>query len=177
MDNAGKLIPELLKGLLYLVFVFPFVWVWQRIRQKPGRDDFQRRVQDWMQDCFGPTIAADKVERNHRFLEEALELVQSLGCTEDEALALVRYVFGRSVGDPPQEVGGVTVTLAALCSASDLDMEACAETELERITRPEMVVRIREKQKRKPAMSPLPGSYPERLFVGAGQQERGDGND
>ena len=43
--------------------------------------DFQASVSPWMQQCFGPEISADITERNHRFLEEALELVQSSGCT------------------------------------------------------------------------------------------------
>ena len=36
---------------------------------------FQERVGEWMQACFTPEICADTVERNHRFLEESLELV------------------------------------------------------------------------------------------------------
>lgn len=83
---------------------------------------FQDRVQPWMIACFGTEIAGDTVERNHRFLEEALELVQACGCTQSEAHQLVDYVFGRPVGEKPQEVGGVMVTLAALCLAQSLDM-------------------------------------------------------
>jgi hypothetical protein len=123
---------------------------------------YEHRVNGWMQECFGPEISGDIEERNHRFLEEALELVQSTGCTADAAHRLVDYVFGRPVGEPFQEVGGVRVTLAALCLANGIDGEAAAEAELARITQPEMVERIREKQKRKPAFGPLPGVYPER---------------
>ena len=116
--------------------------------------DFQQRVQPWMMACFGPEISADRIERNHRFLEEALELVQSLGCTASEAHQLVDYVFGRPVGEPVQEAGGVMVTLAALCLASGLDMHACGETELARIWT--KVEAIRTKQAAKPKHSPLP---------------------
>lgn len=35
---------------------------------------FQRRVAAWCVECFGETTATDAVERNWRFLEEALEL-------------------------------------------------------------------------------------------------------
>ena len=104
---------------------------------------FQDRVQPWMQACFGAEISADRIERNHRFLEEALELVQSNGCTVSEAHQLVDYVFGRAVGEPAQEAGGVMVTLAALCLASGLDMHKAGEVELARISVPETMARVR----------------------------------
>lgn len=118
------------------------------------RDDFQHRVAPWMMACFSAEIARDTRERNHRFLEEALELVQACGCTKSEAHQLVDYVFGRPAGEKVQEVGGVMVTLAALCLAQDLDMHEAGETELTRIW---MVIdKIRAKQEAKPRHSPLP---------------------
>lgn len=105
--------------------------------------------------CFGGEIAADKVERNHRFLEESLELVQAAGCTKDEALKLVEYVYGRPTGELHQEVGGVMVTLAALCKAQNIDMAIAGEVELSRCW--QMIEKIRAKQAAKPKMSPLPG--------------------
>lgn len=119
---------------------------------------FQHRVAPWMQACFGPQIAADKVERNHRFLEEALELVQACGCSREDAHALVDYVFDRPVGYRWQEVGGVMVTLAALCLAHDLDMHRWGEIELRRIWT--KVPEIRAKQAAKPKGSPLPQTAP-----------------
>jgi len=119
-----------------------------------AREQFQQRVKPWLLACFGEQIAGDREERNHRFLEEALELVQACGCTASEAHQLVDYTFGRPVGEKAQEVGGVMVTLAALCLAHDLDMHAEAETELARIWT--MVEKIRAKQAAKPKHSPLP---------------------
>ena len=94
------------------------------------------------------------MERNHRFLEESLELVQALGCTQSEAHQLVDYVFSRPVGDASQECGGVMVTLAALATPNALDIVACAEKELYRVT--QNVEKIRAKQAAKPRHSPLP---------------------
>jgi hypothetical protein len=127
----------------------------------PGAEpSFQQRVQPWLMECFGPTIAADRVERNHRFFEEATELVQATGMTVNEAHQLVDYVFNRPVGEPNQEVGGTMVTLAALCLANDLDMHSAGETELARISVPETVAKIRAKQAAKPKHSPLPEHVP-----------------
>jgi hypothetical protein len=123
------------------------------------REPFQHRVQPWLSQCFGAEIAADTVERNHRFLEEALELVQSTGCTQSEAHQLVDYVFGRPVGEPAQEVGGVMVTLAALCLANGLDMHNAGEIELARIWT--KVEAIRAKQAAKPKHLPLPQAAPQ----------------
>lgn len=127
------------------------------VRTAPPGDvsgPFQSRVLPWLLACFGAEIASDRTERNHRFLEESLELVQSLGCSQSEAHQLVDYVFNRPAGDPHQEAGGVMVTLAALCLASCLDMHQAGEDELARIWT--KVEQIRAKQAAKPKHSPLP---------------------
>jgi hypothetical protein len=118
--------------------------------------NFQSRVLEWLMACFSQAICRDTTERNHRFLEEALELVQSTGCSRSEAHQLVDYVFDRPVGETFQEVGGVQVTLAALCSAVGIDQDAAGEAELARISRPDVMERIRQKQAAKPKHSPLP---------------------
>lgn len=129
-----------------------------RFREEAEAWRYQDRVRDWMLACFGREIAADKTERAHRFLEEALELVQAIGATRDDAHALVDYVFDREIGDQHQEVGGVLVTLAALCGAVGVRMESAGEDELARVWGKVDV--IREKQRQKPHGSPLPVSIP-----------------
>lgn len=121
---------------------------------------FQERVRNWMVACFGHEIPKDKVERNHRFLEEALELVQAAGCTSIEAYRLVDYVYGRPVGELSQEIGGVMVTLMALADAHTTDAEICGHLELARCW--DNIMKIREKQAAKPKMSPLPISEEDR---------------
>ena len=116
--------------------------------------NFQDRVKPWLITCFGEAIANDRQERNHRFLEEALELVQACGCDASEAHQLVDYVFSRPVGEPKQESGGVSVTHASLCLANGIDMQDAADVELNRIWT--KVEAIRAKQAAKPKHSPLP---------------------
>lgn len=115
---------------------------------------YQERVEQWLEACFPPSVRSDRAERTHRFLEEALELAQANGCSRTDALALVDYVFCRPQGDPVQEVGGVMVTLASLCSATGLNMNQSGDLELARNW--DRIDEIRGKQQSKPRGSPLP---------------------
>jgi NTP pyrophosphatase (non-canonical NTP hydrolase) len=115
---------------------------------------FQARTRVWLNACFGELISSNKEERNHRFLEESIELVQANGTTKAEATMLVDYVYSRPIGELEQEIGGVMLTLAALCQANGVSMLECGETELARVWT--KVEQIRAKQAAKPASSPLP---------------------
>ena len=118
--------------------------------------NYQERVTQWGVECFGNDLVESRLERNHRFLEESLELVQSLDCTKEEALQLVDYVYERPLGEPHQEVGGTMITLGLLCSANGLNMNDEGETELNRINDPIIKEKIRIKRQNKPEFSPLP---------------------
>ena len=115
---------------------------------------YQEGVEKWLKACFPPSVAENVTERTHRFLEEALELAQANGCTQEDAMALVKYVYSRPTGDPSQEVGGVLVTLASLCSASGINMDEAGEVEL--IRNWDRIEKIRAKHNSKPPGSPLP---------------------
>jgi len=118
---------------------------------------WELEIGEWMHACFHGVsdpetgkdlnIVNDPDERNHRFLEEALELVQACGCTRYDAHALVDYVFGRPVGEKFQEV---MVTLTALCNAHRISIVKAALAELRRIWT--KVEQIRAKQKTKPQL-------------------------
>jgi len=122
-------------------------------KDAPG---FQACVADWMHDCFGPEISADKLERADRFLEEVLELLQAVGYPRERVRELEGYTYSRPVGELGQEVGGVMVTLAALCSAHNVDMQGEGDRELDRITQPKIMRKIRDKQASKPHGTALP---------------------
>ena len=125
--------------------------------QTKTSETFQSRVAPWMQECFGAEIASDVRERGDRLLEKVLELIQSHGYDPARVATLHDYVFGRPVGEPRQEVDGVMVSLGAYCLATGQDMHAAGEIELARISEPEVVKKIRAKQKSKRGLhTPLP---------------------
>lgn len=73
--------------------------------------------------AFGPQTT-NMTERSMRFLEEALELVQAIRMMDrEQAHAMVDYVFDRPAGNIPQEIGGVGVTLFALCECLGMDFD------------------------------------------------------
>lgn len=118
--------------------------------------EYQMECWNWAIACFGTDIAMDRDIRNARFIEEALELVQSLGMTQSQAHQLVEYVFTRATGEASQEMGGVLITLAVLAAANDLDMNYCGMKELHRIWEPDVMQKINAKSRNKPAFSTLP---------------------
>lgn len=123
--------------------------------RRANAPSFQQQVRSWLVDCLGGDCADDKRERAYRFLEEALELFQAAGCSALEALDIIRYVYGRPTGELRQEVGGVMLTLAALCAAHErVDMEVCAAEELLRVYG--RFDEIRQKQRTKPSGLPTP---------------------
>lgn len=117
--------------------------------------DYQGRVAEWVKECFGTDSQYDKAERAHRFFEEAAELYQASGQSKEDAYKLVDYVFSRPVGEQFQEVGGVMVTLAALCTAVKIPMFDAAAVELTRVW--QKIDKIRAKNKTKQKNSALPG--------------------
>lgn len=121
--------------------------------------NYQNKVNTWMTACFPPDVCTDVIERCFRFVEESMELAQSLGMTKEEALTMAEYTWGRPEGQPSQEVGGVMVCLAALCNTVGIDIMFEAWAELERVEQPEIMAKIRAKHAAKPAnvRSALPG--------------------
>ncbi|WP_198173690.1 hypothetical protein [Lysobacter soli] len=121
----------------------------------PQTEPFQMGVSAWMAATFPKEVCADIRERGDRLLEEVLELLQAHGYDRDRVATLTQYVYGRHVGEPAQEVGGVMVTLGAYCLAAGLDMHACGDAELARVWT--KIDEIRAKQGGKRGLhTPLP---------------------
>lgn len=117
---------------------------------------YQHAVDAWMQSTFDQATVQNVQERCFRFLEEALELVQSLGMPLVHVNTMINYTYSRPPGEPHQELGGVHVTLNALATAAGLDSAQAATDELTRVWG--VQDKIRQKQLTKPvADGPLPG--------------------
>ena len=109
---------------------------------------FQVRCLKWILTWLNSNLIYNKQERNQRFLEEALELVQSLDMDRETVHKLVNYIFDRPKGEPKQELGGVMNTLAILSEINSMSMWEAAEEELTRCWN--NIEKIKDKQKLKP---------------------------
>ena len=97
------------------------------------RQDRQSRVLAWAREAFGPEESSSIVHRGLRLLEEAVEAAQAAGVDRAQAHRLLEYVYDRPVGELPQELGGLGITLLALSAAAGLDADACEQREFDRI--------------------------------------------
>lgn len=106
------------------------------------------RVDGFLRDAFPGDPSVVPKTRALRFLEEAMELAQSMGITKEKALEQLEYTFSREIGDPKQEFGGTVFTLTAVGNALCLDLieEGYASVD-EAYGR---IEQIREKSKKKP---------------------------
>lgn len=109
--------------------------------------NFQKVVEWWCLACHGRERTYNKKERILRFVEESIELAQALDLSKEEVIRLVEWVYSRNKGETFQEIGGVMITIAALCTANDYDLGNAGETELTRIWI--CMDKIREKQLQK----------------------------
>lgn len=109
-----------------------------------------KRINQFLVDCFG-TDKVDPKKRVYRFLEEALELAQAMGITEEEADTLSHYVFNRPVGEVKQEYGGAAFTLASVGNVLGLDLVQAGHAAVDEAY--SRIDRIREKDKTKPKVA------------------------
>lgn len=98
-----------------------------------GRDNRQWVVLDWARRCFTNAPVDDAHERALRFIEEAAELTQAIGLPIEHVNRVVDHVYGKPVGELQREVGGVGVTLLALCEVLKLSADECEKKEIARV--------------------------------------------
>lgn len=92
----------------------------------------QKDVLDWVRNTFGQKFINDR-ERALRFIEESIELVQAIGLSKPDIIAVMRHVYGRPEGQYPNEMGGVMITLEALAEHLGVDLDYQNDLEWKRI--------------------------------------------
>jgi NTP pyrophosphatase (non-canonical NTP hydrolase) len=107
-------------------------------------DDLQARSLEWLKKT---PFKRDLRTRAIRFLEEAVELAQACGLTEDDILKEVDDVMKKEVGILYQEVGGAGITLLSLCAAAGISAGEAINTEIVRANRPEVLDKILKKHR------------------------------
>lgn len=116
----------------------------------PGElDELQTRVGRWVRTTFTDGALTDRWERAARVVEEAIELGQAEGLSDDDVYRLLKRVYARPAGHVEQEAGGLMVCLLAWAAGRDTSLAACALMEMERIETPQAIEKIRRKQSEK----------------------------
>lgn len=109
---------------------------------------FQQRLRYWVRTTFSREKVESPLERVNRMYEEATELAQAMGLTQDGAKSMVDQVYSRPPGEIPQEIAGLELSLYALADALNYDMRALRDHELERCWA--NIDKIRRKNTQKP---------------------------
>ena len=109
-------------------------WKNQTTEQQLTGESLQTRLCAWLNECVGKRDAEDKDERDARFLEEAIELMQARGRSKEEIHQMVESVYAKPVGQVPQEIAGTLMTLFALAQSHGYDLMGLGEQEYRRIT-------------------------------------------
>jgi len=123
------------------------------LNQNIFTNNFQDRLIDWFKFTFQeqfPELIDNKRERNHRFIEEAIELVQACDMSKSELISLVNEVYNRPKGDIFKEIGGVCTTLTVLANNHGISINEAAEAELKRNYT--IIDKLRKKQPHRSSM-------------------------
>lgn len=124
--------------------------------QANGTGGIQSRIARWVEETLGEEMQEadlsplqNRAERAVRFVEEAIELAQSIGVEREQLHRLVDYVMSRPVGDTSQEVGGAMLTLYAVAASCGVDADERVLKEIERVETPEIRAKVRHRQREK----------------------------
>lgn len=93
----------------------------------------ERIAHDWAVRSFGKDHVENIPVRSLRTVEESIELCQALGVSKELVHQCVDMVYGRPVGDPMQEAGGVLLTMAIMLRQLGLTIDEVLERELVRV--------------------------------------------
>lgn len=98
-----------------------------------NRDRRQHQVGGWATAAFGVVEATDLKQRAVRLAEEAIELAQAVGVDSAMLTKLVGFVYDRPIGEPKQEVAGISICLLAMANALGISADEVERDELDRV--------------------------------------------
>ena len=96
-----------------------------------SNQNINQRIETWLTAVVGADWREHKEERATRFLEEAIELCQTLGVTKEQINIMLDYVYARPSGTLTEELTGVYVTLNALTSSHNMELVPAVEKQFE----------------------------------------------
>ena len=91
----------------------------------------QALILNWAHRTFGQ-VALSRLERAARLFEEAAEVAQAAGVSEEMCGRILKRTYSRPVGNVVQELGGCAVTLLAMCEVTGNSFEAVLKQEVDR---------------------------------------------
>ena len=97
------------------------------------RDHRQAEIHAWCMAAFGDHDALFIPQRGLRLVEEAIETAQACGCDPVLLHRLIDHVYSKPVGELPQELGGLGVTMLALAAAAGVSADAAELCEVARV--------------------------------------------
>jgi hypothetical protein len=97
------------------------------------RDQRQIDGTAWAYKCFPRDEVDSLPQRGLRFVEEAIELCQTLLVPQQKILAALVHVYSKPIGVASQELGGAGLTLLVLASAMHVSADRAEELELDRV--------------------------------------------
>lgn len=84
-----------------------------------------------VKNVLGQSCVENKIERSLRYLEESIELVQSIGLSKEQAQKILNRVYDRPVNPyVADEIGGSMFTLMVLAATLNFDPMICCDEAL-----------------------------------------------
>ena len=109
---------------------------------------WQRAIRETITKIWGQS-ALDPYERACRLFEEATELAQAMGMSQEMGQSIFDNTYSKPAGDLPNEIGGTFICLLAATDAVGHDAYKCMHAEYERIRQPELMDKLRNKHAEK----------------------------
>lgn len=93
----------------------------------------QQEVLDWATEMFGP-VARNLDERGARLAEEAIEVAHTAGVPIEVIIKIAERIYTKPKGEMRSEIGGVALTLDAICALVGTNPDWEAMQEFDRVT-------------------------------------------